>query len=312
MLDAVVPHPSLQGIGFRHGDLPTSAQTRDQLSVIYGKPTECAFRHRTPNGRPPGQMRFDFGDQFLQHAAISNGRLPINQAGIRPFLGINDPMVCRAMTFETQKRRVRQRLDELGMNMKRASLEAGLGETFVRDMLERDREPSATKLYHLANALGTTVSWFIGETDDRGITRTADDRVDIPELDVRLSAGPGSIIEQDNQIGSWQFSKAYLQNELRVNVETLAVVEVKGDSMHPTLQSGDRVIIDHSDRNPSRPGIYAIWDGDATVVKRVEKIPYSDPPQIVLISDNKSHNQYTVDADVVNVIGRVIWFARRI
>jgi phage repressor protein C with HTH and peptisase S24 domain len=48
------------------------------------------------------------------------------------------------------------------------------------------------------------------------------------------------------------------------------------------------------------------------VVKRVERVPASDPPEIVLISDNKNHNQYRVPAEMVRVIGRVVWFARRI
>jgi len=216
------------------------------------------------------------------------------------------------MSLEIIKRRVRQVLDARGVNMKRASLEAELGETFVRDLLERDRDPSASKLRQLAQSLGVTLAWLVGDADDPGEPGAYGDLITIPELDVRLSAGPGSFIEHENQVGIWQMSRRYLTDELRVNPVNLAVVEVTGDSMVPTLHSGDRVIIDHSDQNIGRPGVYAIWDSNATVVKRLEVVPYSDPPMIVLISDNKNHNQYTVPADQVQIIGRVVWYARRL
>lgn len=160
-----------------------------------------------------------------------------------------------------------------------------------------------------------------GEVDEHGrAPDEADERlavfrsdlIVVPEYDVRLSAGGGSLIEAENQSGVWQFSRRYLVEELRLAPANLAIVEVQGDSMEPTLRTGDRVLIDHSDRNPARPGVYAIWDSNATVVKRLERIPASDPPMVVLISDNKNHNAYTVPAELVNVIGRVVWFARRL
>lgn len=140
----------------------------------------------------------------------------------------------------------------------------------------------------------------------------AADLVTVNEYDVRLSAGPGAIFEAENVKGVWQFSRRYIVDELRLNPARLGVVEVQGDSMAPTLNSGDRVLVDHGDTNAAMPGIYAIWDSHATVVKRVEKVPASDPLMLVLISDNKHHNQYQVRADLVNIIGRVVWFARRI
>lgn len=140
----------------------------------------------------------------------------------------------------------------------------------------------------------------------------AADLVTVNEYDVRLSAGGGALFEAENVKGVWQFSRSYIEGELRLNPASLGVVEVQGDSMVPTLHSGDRVLVDHSDRNAALPGIYAIWDSNATVVKRLERVPASAPLMLVLISDNKNHNQYTVPADLVNVIGRVVWFARRI
>lgn len=216
------------------------------------------------------------------------------------------------MSLKTIQQRVRERLDATGVSMKAASKEIG-GETAVRDLLERDREPSASRLQKLAAVLGCSLAYLVGETDalsDDTVSATYD-LISINEYDVRLSAGPGSLIDMEDVRGVWRFARSYIEDELRVSPASLAMVEVRGDSMEPTLRSGDRVMIDHSDRSAGHPGIYAIWDGDATVVKRLERVPYSDPAMVVLISDNKSHNAYTVPAEVVNIIGRVVWYARR-
>lgn len=136
-------------------------------------------------------------------------------------------------------------------------------------------------------------------------------QVTIPEYDVRASAGPGSIVDSENVRDEWAFSRHYLDS-LGVLGHKLGVIEVIGDSMADTLNSGDRILVDMTDRNPARPGVFVLWDSDATVVKRVEKIPASDPPVLVLISDNPSHRPYEVNAEFVNIVGRVVWYARRL
>jgi transcriptional regulator with XRE-family HTH domain len=71
------------------------------------------------------------------------------------------------------KSRLRARLDERNIPMKTASLAAGLGETFVRDILERNRRPSAENLAALARVLGTTVSYLLGDDSGRAGADTA-------------------------------------------------------------------------------------------------------------------------------------------
>lgn len=136
--------------------------------------------------------------------------------------------------------------------------------------------------------------------------------VRVPVYDARLSAGPGALNEHVAEVEVWEFSRRYLTEELKVSPTDLSVVEVQGDSMEPTLRSGDRVLVDHTDLNPAKPGVFAIWDSNATVVKRLEQIPGSDPAVLVLISDNKHHRRYTVRAEAVRVLGRVVWFSRRL
>ncbi len=136
--------------------------------------------------------------------------------------------------------------------------------------------------------------------------------ITIPEYDVRVSAGDGFHVDTETQRDSWPFSRAYIESELRLPVNRLVVLEVIGDSMFPTLASGDRVLVNMADARISQPGIFVLWDGDGTVVKRLELIPGSEPAKLRRISDNQLHGDYEVLVEDTQIIGRVVWYARRI
>lgn len=220
----------------------------------------------------------------------------------------------------TLKSVVSRRLSQIGKNPFEAARDGGLERNFVNDILNGKKQSvRGDNLAKLARGLEATPAEvlsgeFTSEPDgDREVSqdRETDLMVAIPEYDVRLSAGGGALVDEEKIIDYWQFSRRYLESELRVRASNLGVVTVDGDSMYPTLWSGDRVMVDLTETNPAKPGVYAIFDSDATVVKRIERVPASDPAEVVLISDNKNHNQYRVPAELVTVIGRVVWFARR-
>jgi SOS-response transcriptional repressor LexA len=52
------------------------------------------------------------------------------------------------------KKEIAERLNEIDLSMKVASLEAGLGETFVRDALKRDKEPTFSNLQKVRQVIG--------------------------------------------------------------------------------------------------------------------------------------------------------------
>jgi phage repressor protein C with HTH and peptisase S24 domain len=132
----------------------------------------------------------------------------------------------------------------------------------------------------------------------------------VPEHDVRASAGPGTIVEDETEVAEWSLPQEYVRRTLSLRSGKLAMIEVVGDSMGPTLLTGDKILVDLGDQNVANPGVFVLYDGDATVVKRVEKVPGT--AELQLISDNPLHSNYRVPADTVNVAGRVVWFGRRL
>lgn len=137
------------------------------------------------------------------------------------------------------------------------------------------------------------------------------DVVQVPLYEFKAGMGGGGVILTEMPDSFMPVSEAYIK-EMRLGSADLIAIECEGDSMSPTLISGDQIMINRKDRNPARGGIFTIFDSDTLVVKRIEKIPNSDPVMLKLISDNPHHNSYDVIADDTNIIGRVVWFARRI
>lgn len=179
------------------------------------------------------------------------------------------------------------------------------------------RRPKRDNLERLAEALDVGKAWI--ETGDNGkishITTIEsalnDGLITVPEYNIRLSAGGGYVVDEETILEQWVFTKSYL-SEMRLLAADLVVAEVEGDSMEPKLFSGDRVMVNQTDKDANRPGIFAVWDTSALVVKRIEKIPGTDPVMLRLISDNPNHSKYDVLAEDTRIIGRVVWFARRL
>ena len=135
----------------------------------------------------------------------------------------------------------------------------------------------------------------------------------VPELDVRASAGHGAFHEGDEEIKAvWMFPDAVIRHELRARSANLRIITIDGDSMEPLLASGDRVLVDTSQRVPAPPGIFVIWDGLGIVAKRIEHIPTVEPSRIVIKSVNPIYGDYERPTEEVNIIGRVIWAGKKL
>ena len=96
------------------------------------------------------------------------------------------------------------------------------------------------------------------------------------------------------------------------NANDLVIIRVEGDSMVPTLGDGDDILIDRGDAGGRlRDGIYVLRVDDALIVKRIALNPVSR--RVTVQSDNAAYPPWPdLELRAVDVIGRVIWAARRI
>lgn len=205
-------------------------------------------------------------------------------------------------------------LKRTGETQRAVAKALGIDVTAMNKIVKGTRRISAdelTKAQRFFASRGPRGS-HIGNSPDLPDPESERITVDIPEYDVRASMGDGFTVDRETIKDMWTFSRRYLSDEMRLNLQNLVVIEVIGDSMKPTLESGDRVLVDMGDRRVGIPGIFVLWDGDGTVAKRLELVPNSKPQKINRISDNPLHDRYEVLAADTNIVGRIVWFARRL
>lgn len=129
-------------------------------------------------------------------------------------------------------------------------------------------------------------------------------------LDIALSAGGGSnppefIETRENHT----YKKSFFDRN-GLKAKDLRIVYVRGESMLPTIDDGDKVLIDISRKRIIDFKIYAIVTGGELKIKRLRKL-YDGSVEI--ISDNDSFSNETIiptDLDYLHVIGQVIEISR--
>lgn len=133
----------------------------------------------------------------------------------------------------------------------------------------------------------------------------------VPVYDVASSAGPGALVGYESIAYSMAFPHGYLQKLTRSNPRNLAIISVKGDSMVPTLMDDDVVMIDTTKTSVSFDGLFVFRFGDALHIKRVTRGNSRDT--IIAISDNRTlYDPIEYRMNDVDVIGRVIWYGRKV
>ena len=134
----------------------------------------------------------------------------------------------------------------------------------------------------------------------------ASDFVAVPRLALDASAGPGAFSAEEIAFDAFRFSRRWLR-EMGLEGADLSAIRVEGDSMEPTLRSGDEIFVDRNKR--SGEGIHVIRIGDTLHVKQVQA---SAPGRITLISANEAYAPIDLAREEVEVIGRVVWKGGRI
>lgn len=140
----------------------------------------------------------------------------------------------------------------------------------------------------------------------------------LPEVDASVGAGQGTVGEfltlpmgketysGHKVVAEWLFPDGFLRNEAKVTPNQTLVMSVIGDSMIPTYQPGDRVLVDLAQNRLSTDTVYVISDGMSDPqIKRLQRVLFSEPAKVRIISDNPSLETDTVDLDRLQIIGRV-------
>lgn len=143
-------------------------------------------------------------------------------------------------------------------------------------------------------------------------TKANDEYVHIPRYEVEASAGGGAIIHSEQVVDYLSFRTDWVRSTLGISVRDLALISVIGDSMEPTLSEGDVVLLDMTTKSVLDGSIYVLQLNGGLLVKRIHR---KLDGSVVVKSDNPRYDPEIVSedsADLLKIIGRVVWVGRRL
>ncbi len=130
----------------------------------------------------------------------------------------------------------------------------------------------------------------------------------VPRYDVRAAAGGGAVVEEQNLVGAFAFSREWLHRTLHANPADLLLIEAKGDSMPGIADDGSLLLLDKSEPKFRGDGAYVFVVDDLLLVKNLRVI--LDGSLEVTSSDEHQSTKDVIarrDLDKVRIVGRVIW-----
>lgn len=162
-------------------------------------------------------------------------------------------------------------------------------------------------IVEIANALGVDVNWLKtgeGQAPDfanlpENLTACDDEDdevIRLEVLDVYASAGNGRFVTGDltEFTHAIEFDSGYfMQMFQRSHTNGLAIINVEGDSMEPTINSGDLLFVDTQKRHYTGDGIYVFSFDDTLYVKRLQLAG----DKLLVISDNRFYQIWEISRE---------------
>lgn len=133
------------------------------------------------------------------------------------------------------------------------------------------------------------------------------DLVRLPLFEAKAAAGDGVETFSERAAGHLAFSRGWLERWIGRREENLALMEAVGESMSPTINDGDTMMIDLSIKEARSDSIYIIATLSGLIVKRIQ-IGHTGGYHI--ISDNPQFKTETIkasDRHEMRVVAEVVW-----
>ncbi|MET3817297.1 helix-turn-helix transcriptional regulator [Pantoea sp. UYEF8] len=212
-----------------------------------------------------------------------------------------------------------------GLSQKSLGEAVGVSQAAIQK-IESGKARETTKLIDLAIALKVNPGWLSTGDGESGIAEPSNIResslkamvwedmnkdenefVELPLLNVSLSAGDGSCELEESSNFGLVFPRYYLK-KIGVPEKAAKLVRVSGQSMEPTLHDGDVVGVNMQDNTIRDGKTYAICQSDLLRVKTL----IATPSSVIIRSINREeYPDEVMDRDDfhknVRVIGKVFW-----
>ena len=185
--------------------------------------------------------------------------------------------------------------------------------------LTRGEANSSSHLHLIAKFLSTTPAYLTGATDDPSegayVPPTNEEiaeqlgLIQIEEIDLGIGMGASYLDESTVHTAMQWVPENWVRQFTDAPARYLTIARPVGDSMYPTINDRDIVLIDRSVQHIDRQdGIWALSYGGLGTIKRVRAMPDGS---YKLMGDNPQvREEIAVDGEM-HVIGRVVGVIRK-
>ena len=180
----------------------------------------------------------------------------------------------------------------------------GKGESYIQRFVKLglpERLPEDARI-QIANILGVNEQ-ELTDLPKSLMSRNSPNSVSIRIIDAVACCGTGIEALQENVVGTWDIPLQKYRDFSTAKPENVFMLQVEGDSMTPTLNSGDWALADTSQNYISSDGLYLIRMASGLAVKRIQ----SGLNDITIKSDNPAYKDITASVGEVAIIGKVIY-----
>lgn len=202
--------------------------------------------------------------------------------------------------------------------MKWLSEKTGISASMLSDY-RKGKTPGADKALAIAEVLDADLRWLLtgsgsAVADSQLAHRSAGsdlDSVSIDSIDLRYGMGGTFVDIGEVEVDQASFSRAWLRKFTHSPPEMLFTTSGVGDSMEPTINDHDVVIIDRSERtlkDALGEKIWALTFGNVGMIKRLRPMPDGT---VKLMSDNQSVRDEIATDQELRIVGRVVAVVRR-
>ncbi|HGY1009443.1 TPA: S24 family peptidase [Aeromonas salmonicida] len=209
-------------------------------------------------------------------------------------------------------------------SMRSFARRADMSDTGLKRYLFDGTIPPIDRALKLAIAGGTTFDWLVfgvgdgvnhqkshdAVSDVRGAyAYQPDEFTTIPAYQVEASAGHGSQITDEPLAEPMAFRTDWLRRE-GFDPAKMAVIRAKGDSMEPTINDGDVILVRLTNGESPRDGLYVLRLDGGLFVKRLQ----FDLRGVRIISDNSLYQSLELskaEMAEMDLVGRVVWAGKK-
>jgi phage repressor protein C with HTH and peptisase S24 domain len=205
--------------------------------------------------------------------------------------------------------RLRLAMADRGLDQPQLAAAVGCSQGAISQILTGSTQRSRF-LPDIADHLRVSLKWLKGETEDREALLerlTTEEMVEqlelVPIALVDQAYGMGATFADDRiQVEVVHFPKLWIEQLTHTAPAHLAWARGRGDSMSPTINDNDMVLIDRSERRvEDQDLIWAFTIGDMAMMKRLR----IRGDKVTILSDNSDVPPDTAHPDEINIVGRV-------